>query len=158
MNQGGLLFLRQAKGIQLNLSQDNARFSKSFIGVNRTGTQTAKSITRGSAIRGIVLYFKPQIIGGLFLPSFSNKRANKYKVPLFLPNVPLLLPDCVDRGRSSLAVPFTNQIALLKKDRYRVLRNVVGYRASLKSERRTHKRSVGRKYLERYAPGIKSGI
>ena len=46
MNQGGLLFLRQAKGIQLNLSQDNARFSKSFIGVNRTGTQAAKSITR----------------------------------------------------------------------------------------------------------------
>ena len=51
VNQGGLLFLRQAKGIQLNLSQDNARFSKSFIGVNRTGTQAAKSITRGSAIR-----------------------------------------------------------------------------------------------------------
>ena len=82
MNQGGLLFLRQAKGIQLNLSQDNARFSKSFIGVNRTGTQAAKSITRGSTIRSWHLKANPnntvELSGATSMLAAFGKDARPY--------------------------------------------------------------------------------
>ena len=82
MNQGGLLFLRQAKGIQLNLSQDNARFSKSFIGVNRTGTQAVKSITRGSAIRSWHLKANPnntvELSGATSMLAAFGKDARPY--------------------------------------------------------------------------------
>jgi hypothetical protein len=51
VNQGGLLFLRQAKGNNLNLRKTSARISKNKLRVNRTGAPQPIKHDAGSAIR-----------------------------------------------------------------------------------------------------------